>query len=107
MKDEKLLVLLQKKKGFFETILELCHEEVHLPVHKWTSVLEQKKILLACIEEIDEEIALFKDSFHELSQEITDELDEIRKMIEKILHLDTHTTEKRKHILAPHERRKT
>lgn len=99
MRDEKLLVLLQKKKGFFEAILDLCHGEVNLPLQQWSSVLEQKKILLACIEEVDDEIALFKDSFHILSQEINDELDAIRKMIEKILHLDTHTTEKRKQML--------
>lgn len=96
MKEKKLLSLLQKKRGFFEVICELSEKESASPMHEWISLLEQKKILLSCIDEIDAEIEFYKDSFHALSQEIGDELDHIKDVIEKILHLDRSTHEKRK-----------
>lgn len=101
MKEEKLLYLLQKKKGFFEAILELTEEEAELAVHEWISALEQKKILLSCIEEIDAQIMPFKKSLHNLSQEITDELENIRSIIKRILHIDVSNQEKRKKELRP------
>ena len=103
MKEEKLLHLLRKKKGFFEAILDLTEEESHLPLHEWISALEQKKILLSCIEEIDAELMPFKRSLHNISQEISEELDNIRTVIKRILHIDVINQEKRKKELRPHD----
>lgn len=99
MSEAKLLHLLQKKKGFFEAVLELSESEAGLPFHEWISVLEQKKILLACIEEIDVEIQHFKESFQILPHEISEEIESIRKVIQHILHLDTLNQEKRRNSL--------
>lgn len=96
MSETKLLHLLRKKKGFFEAILELCEEESHLPLHDWISALEQKKILLSCIEEVDIQLMPYRQSLHNISQEISEELDEIRHVIKRILHFDTINLEKRK-----------
>lgn len=103
MKEEKLLRLLQKKKGFFEAILELTEGESSLAINEWISVLEQKKILLSCIEEIDAELMPFQRSLHMLSQEISDELDNIRTVIKRILHIDVLNQEKRKKELRPYD----
>jgi len=99
MKEEKLLSLLQKKRGFFEAILDLTENEESLPMPEWISILEQKKILLSCIEEIDAELAPFKQSLHVISCEISEEIDAIRHVIEKILHLDSYNKNKRKREL--------
>ena len=103
MREEKLLHLLQKKKGFFEAILDLTHEEAELPLAQWISILEQKKILLSCIEEIDAQITPYKYSLHNLSQDISEELENIRTIIKRILHLDVINQEKRKKELRPHD----
>ncbi len=99
MKEEKLLHLLKKKKGFFETILDLTETEGELPVSEWIAVLEQKKILLTCIDDVDAEIRPFQRAMQDLSQEISEELDSIRKVIRNILHLDSHNQLKRKEEL--------
>lgn len=96
MEEEKLLSLLQKKKGFFESILDLTENEQHLSLKAWISQLEQKKILLSCIEEIDQELLPYRETLHTLSQEIDDELEEMKKVIERILRLDSINCEKRK-----------
>jgi hypothetical protein len=101
MKEEKLLHLLKKKKGFFEAILELTEDEAEMPLQEWISTLEQKKILLSCIEEIDAELMPFKQTLHNLSQEISEELDKIRTIIKRILHIDVINQEKRKKELRP------
>ena len=103
MKEEKLLHLLRKKKGFFEAILELSEEESELPIHEWISILEQKKILLSCIEEVDAELMPFRSSLQHLSQEISEELENIRGVIKRILHIDVINQEKRKKELRPQE----
>lgn len=103
MREEKLLLLLKKKKGFFEAILELSEEESELAVHDWISVLEQKKILLSCIEEIDAELMPFKQALHTLSDEISIELEHIRSVIKRILHLDIANQEKRRKELHFHK----
>src|ERR1700722_2945500 len=99
MKEEKLLTLLQKKKGFFEAILELSEKESHLPLHEWIALLEQKKILLSCVDEIDRALLPYKASFHPISQEISEEIEQVRKVVERILHLDHQNQEKRKQEL--------
>lgn len=96
MSEAKLLYLLKKKKGFFEAVLELSETEADVPLHEWLSILEQKKILLSCIEEIDAEIQHFKESFQILPHEVCEEIEAIRKVIQHILHLDTLNQEKRK-----------
>lgn len=100
MKEEKLLGLLQKKRGFFEAIYDLCETEEHLSLSEWVTVLKQKKVLLSCIDEIDAELHAFKDAFSHLSQDISEELDALRHLIEKILHLDSSNQEKRKQEIA-------
>lgn len=87
MKEEKFLHLLRKKRGFFETILDLTEQEASLTIDEWISVLKQKKILLSCIEKIDQELAYCKGSLDILSQEISEEFDEMKKVMEQILHL--------------------
>lgn len=99
MSEEKLLQLLQKKRGFFEAILDLSEEEQHLPVPDWISVLEQKKVLLSCIDEIDSELSPFKSKLQTLSQEIAEELEHTRNVVEKILHLDSKNQAIRKKML--------
>lgn len=96
MSEEKLLYLLQKKRGFFEAILELTEIEENLPLEELIPSLEQKKILLSCIEEIDYQLEPFQKSMHNLSLEIDEELHMICKVIEHILHLDKVHQEKRK-----------
>jgi hypothetical protein len=103
MKEDRLLHLLQKKKGFFEAILELTEYEATLPTEEWISNLEQKKVLLSCVEEIDAELMPFKQSLHMLSQEISEELESIRQVIKRILHIDIINQEKRKKGLRPSE----
>ncbi len=96
MSEQKLLTLLQKKRGFFEAILDLTEDEPKQPLKDWISILEQKKILLSCIDEIDEEITPFQASFTDLSHDVSEELDNIRDVVKKILHLDSKNLEKRK-----------
>lgn len=104
MKEEKLLHLLRKKKGFFEAILDITEEESELPLHRWIEALEQKKILLSCIEEIDAELSPFKQSLHHMSHEITEEIDHMREVIKQILHLDSLNHEKRRKELRRDDR---
>ena len=106
MKEEKLLTLLKKKKGFFEAILELSESESHLRLPDWISLLEQKRILLSCIDEIDEELSPFKASLPNLSQELSEEIDQIRNVVERILHLDRQNQEKRREELSAVKARK-
>lgn len=101
MKEEKILILIQRKKGFFEAILDLTQTEQELSLRQWIGVLEQKKILLSCVDEIDQELMPYKESLLHLSQDICDELEELRKVIERILHLDALNQEKRKKELKP------
>ena len=106
MKEGKLLLLLQKKKGFFEAILELTEIEAELTVTEWLSVLQQKKLLLSCIEEVDMELSPYCASLATLSQDLADELEATRSVIHKILHLDAHNQEQRKQELHGHARKK-
>ncbi|MCH9609651.1 MAG: hypothetical protein S4CHLAM45_00380 [Chlamydiales bacterium] len=96
MSEKKLLQLLKKKRGFFEAILDLTEEEGSLPIPEWISNLEQKKVLLSCVDEVDEMLQPFKASFANLSQEIDEELDTIKDVVGKILKLDSHNYEKRR-----------
>lgn len=99
MHEKKLLDLLKKKKGFFEAILDLTETESELSVDNWISVLEQKKILLSCIDEIDDKLKPFQSSLHYLSQEILEELEVIKSIIHQIIHADDSNQKKRKKSL--------
>lgn len=105
MKEQKLLYLLKKKKGLFEAVLDLTETESFLNIKEWQSVLKQKKILLSCIEDIDKQLSIFKDSFQNFSQEVTDELEFIHHLIIKILDIDMlNQLERRKELLAYEKR---
>ncbi len=109
MKEEKLLLLLQKKKGYFEAILELSQSEEMESISEWIASLEQKKVLLSCIEQIDEQLQPFQESLNHISQEITEELDHIRRIVQQILHTDQTNQEKRKSMIQcaiPNKERK-
>ncbi len=99
MKELELLHLLQKKRGFFESILELSELEAELTLSEWISVLEQKKVLLSCIEEIDQELSPFRQQLANLSHEVTEELETLKIVIKQILHLDSQNQECRKRDL--------
>jgi len=99
MREEKLLHLLRKKRGFCEAILELTESEETLALGEWITILEQKKILLSCIEAIDKELKPFRQTMHRLSQEIDAELEVIRKMIQQILEISAFSQQQRKKIL--------
>ncbi|MCB1181550.1 MAG: hypothetical protein KDK55_05990 [Chlamydiia bacterium] len=88
MSEKKLIALLSKKRGFFEAILDLTENESFLEARDWASSLEQKNILLSCIEDIDKELISFKDRMSDLSSEVIEELDLIKQVVARILHID-------------------
>ncbi len=96
MSEKKIADLLGKKRAFFEVILELTQTERSLMLCEYMSVLEQKKILLSCIDEIDEKLSSFKETLSSLSQEIHEEIEQIRAVVEEILHLDSQNQALRK-----------
>ncbi len=85
MKEEELLELLQKKRGFFEAILELTHVERTLSAERLAGHLREKQLLLSCIDAIDSELDRFAMSFYSVSQDVTDELDEIKRIALQVL----------------------
>lgn len=99
MSETKLLSLLQKKRGLFETILDLTENEEHVSLDNWINVLEQKKILLSYVEKIDQELSPFSQKMAHFSQEMDEEIEETKRVIEKILQLDRVNLEKRKEKL--------
>lgn len=103
MKEEKLLQLLKKKRGFFEAILELSTSEPSLSLEEWVQSLKQKKVLLSCVEKVDEELKNFKDAFENISQELGEEIDKIKDVIQEILYLDTINSSSRKKSLKANE----
>lgn len=99
--EKKLLKLLVRKKGFFEAILDLTEAENELSVKEWIAVLEQKQVLLSCIDQIDNELVPLRERFGDLSQEAVEELENIRIVIEKILKLDSENQKTRKKQFLP------
>lgn len=102
MNESKLLSLLQKKKSFFESILELTELEATLPIKDLINSLEQKTILLSCIEEIDEELQHYKAGLNNLSQEMQDEMDKTKEIVESIMSLNKENVKKRKVQFNPY-----
>lgn len=89
MNERTLLLLLKKKKGLFLAILDLTQTESSLTTAELEKVLQQKKILLACIERVDIQIREFRHTFTSvLPQDIQEELEEIREVITCILNTD-------------------
>lgn len=101
MNENKLIALLKKKKSFFETILELTELEATLPLKELINSLEQKTVLLACIEDIDEELKLYKSAMHNLSQEMQHEMDQTQEIINCIVTLNTENIKQRKMQFIP------
>ncbi|MBS0624286.1 MAG: hypothetical protein JSS62_06685 [Verrucomicrobia bacterium] len=102
MTEKKLLGLLQQKRGFFEAILDLTEEETSLPVPEWISNLEQKKVLLSCIDELDEQMTPYKAKFADIVPEISEELEKIKDVVGRILHCDSLNLEYRKKQFDEH-----
>lgn len=98
MSQARLLQLLQQKRGYFEALLDLSEEEASLPTQEWVSVLEQKKILLSCIEELDDQLSPFRQKLHTLTEEMHEELEQMKQLVKKILFLDTQNQNARKHL---------
>jgi hypothetical protein len=96
VREEKFLNLLAQKRGFFEAILDLTEEEAKYSTAEWLSILKQKKVLLVCIDKIDEELTHFKDAFEVLSKEMLHEIEKTKEVIEHILFIDEINCEKRK-----------
>jgi hypothetical protein len=96
MNENQLLSLLQKKKSFFESILELTELESTLPVKELINSLEQKTILLSCIEEVDEELKHYKAALGNLTQEMQDEMDKTKEIVECIMRLNAENVKQRK-----------
>lgn len=99
MKEDKLISLLQKKRGFFEAILELSTLQKNISIQEWISILEQKKTLVTCIEAVDEELKVFSSQFSTLPQDVHEELDAIRSLVNEIKILDQNHIAKRKRDL--------
>lgn len=104
MKEQALLLLLKKKKGFFLSILDLTETETSLSTAELEKILRQKKILLSCIEKIDAQIREFRHYFTPvIPQDIQEELHEIREVITQILKTDKHNYAQRKKELGVYE----
>lgn len=99
MNEDKLFHLLEKKRGFFETFLDLCREESEIGCKEYRDILEQKQILLSYVEEIDKELNSFQACCTVLSEEIQHEMGRIKDLIESILECDQLNAQKRKKSL--------
>lgn len=102
MNGDKLFHLLEKKRGFFETILELCQEESEAGA-VYREHLEQKHIILSHIEEIDHELKNFQSSFTTLPEKVLHEMEKIKNLMEAILEFERFNIVKRKKILKESE----
>ncbi|WP_348663702.1 hypothetical protein [Chlamydia vaughanii] len=107
MKEHALLLLLKKKKGFFLAILDLTETEPSLTTVELEKVLQQKKILLSCIEKVDNQIKEFRYCFTSvLPQDIQEELTDIREIITQILDTDKLNYLQRKKELGIYEQQR-
>lgn len=99
MSEEKLYELLQQKRGLFETLLELSHEQKNEPYARWMALLQEKQRLLADIEAIDEKLSAFQENFSTLDQQIHDELEATHEVICEMIQLDEQHHSMRKTLL--------
>lgn len=87
MQEPSILSLLQKKKKFFLAILNLTQTEDRLPLKHLQSILKQKKTLLSCIQNVDQQLKRLAPSLP-LTDDSREELANIRSIIETILEID-------------------
>lgn len=99
-KEEVLYHLLKKEHGYYKAIMEITRQETERleseePIAEIKSLLKKKKILLACINEIETALNPLKkywqskptrDDF--FSVQIKEELNLLNKLLKEILQLD-------------------
>lgn len=99
-KEEVLYHLLKKEHGYYKAIMEITRQETERleseqPIAEIKSLLKKKKILLACINEIETALTPLKkywqgkptrDDF--FSVQIKEELNLLNKLLKEILQLD-------------------
>jgi hypothetical protein len=92
-KDEILLELLEKELGFYRVTLELSRAEHQKfcnkrPMTEILSIMKKRKIILECIDEIEEQVRPLKkewESKGELKSFISEDIQEILKTLEDII----------------------
>lgn len=99
-KEEVLYKLLQKEYGYYMNILELTREEndklrTQKPMNEINPLLKKKRIILACIAEIETAILplkkhwqLRKEKNDQFSTRIKQELANLDRLLKEILELD-------------------
>lgn len=99
-KEEVLYTLLQKEYGYYMNILELTREEndklrTQKPMNEINPLLKKKRIILACIAEIETAILplkkhwqLRKEKNDQFSTRIKQELANLDRLLKEILELD-------------------
>lgn len=99
-KENLLYQLLKKEHGYYKAILEIAQEEnetlkTHQSITELKPLLKKKKILLACINEIEAAMAPLKKYWQsktnrsdEPSEKIKLELNSLNQLLKEILQLD-------------------
>ena len=96
------LDLLKKKRGFYAAILELTQDEykkfqANRPLNEIRPLLNQKKVLLACINALEAELIPFKSEIQATLQNlenpsakvIQETINDLSSTLDEILRLDT------------------
>ena len=111
-KEEILLSLLKKQRKYYGAILELGREEARILSKGQASkglqcLIRKKKILFACIDEIEDALKPLKRFWKEktdrsdpISMDVCQELVEIDLMLQALLQLDEANQEMLKNILS-------
>jgi hypothetical protein len=87
---ERLIQLLQKQKAYYEAIWDITQEESER-LNRGSStinLLKKKRILVACIEEIDLAIFPLREQYQNDSPEVPPLVEELNKLLQKTLQLD-------------------
>ena len=99
-KEKILFQLLQKERGYYAVVLELAKTEKEKltqqrPFNELSQVLRKKQIILACIEEIEEDLKPLKsfwlDHKHDsldMNKDIEELLKKLSYLVEEILEID-------------------
>ena len=99
-KEKILFQLLQKERGYYAVVLELAKTEKEKltqqrPFNELSQVLRKKQIIIACIEEIEEDLQPlksfwleYKQGSHNINKEIEDLLKKLSYLVEEILVID-------------------
>ena len=91
-KEKILFQLLQKERGYYAVVLELAKTEKEKltqqrPFNELSQVLRKKQIILACIEEIEEDLQPLKSFWLEHKQDSQDMNKEIEDLLKKLSYL--------------------